>query len=410
MRNNATHCFSCNLVWGWRIRRRLKCSDSIASLAASALAYFDPRFAPYLPCFQSLTRPVEGPARLYLRGLFRCRRRNMEKMAETVSGDRHQRLHHTLGGPARDRRGVRRQLVAGAGMHFGHACAPAIGGSASAEKGGMSAGVARQWNGRPGKTDNSRAGVFAATVRDRGAALAGGGLYAPEAWFADAARCRDAGIPVVVEFRTEGGMAPTMVHRLRRGGCVSPAPCRMPATGICRGCCASWRAGVKPSWRKPVRIRLPACPTRRRPVRREIDGSKLEFCLSDARPRAGLRRLADMRAARHFVERAPGDAGGARGVAGYQARGSNARHHRMAPAMVAPTPPAKGRPAHCGTAEPLSRNGLAQIMRHKPPSKIETDADPVASIEERHRRRQLARDFACRKQAATLSSSAGNGV
>jgi hypothetical protein len=43
-------------------------------------------------------------------------------------------------------------------------------------------------------------------------------------------------------------------------------------------------------------------------------------------------------------------------------------------------------------------------MRHKLPSKIQTDADLVASIEDRHRRRQNAKDFAYKKQAAILSA------
>ncbi|MBI4742775.1 MAG: transposase [Betaproteobacteria bacterium] len=222
----------------------------------------------------------------------------------------------------------------------------------------MSAGVARQWNGRLGKTDNSRAGVFAAVVRDRVAALAEGELYVPEEWSADAARCRDAGVPGGLEFRTEGGMAPAMIHRLRREGPRFAHVVPDAGYGFCRGCCAPWRAGVKPSWRKCVRIRPSTCPIRRRPcrcrlsvregekgevaagylkqrvwlwegsgqrarcrhllARREIDGSKLKFCLSDAGPGAGLRRLADMRVARHFVERASGDAKGACGMAGYQ--------------------------------------------------------------------------------------------
>jgi hypothetical protein len=42
---------------------------------------------------------------------------------------------------------------------------------------------------------------------------------------------------------------------------------------------------------------------------------------------------------------------------------------------------------------------------HKRPSKIQTDADLVASIEDRHRRRQKAKEFASKKQAAILSAS-----
>ena len=65
-----------------------------------------------------------------------------------------------------DSRGVRSQLITDANAHFGHACALVIDESAFAKKGEMSAGVARQWNGRLGKTDNSQVGVFAAVTRE----------------------------------------------------------------------------------------------------------------------------------------------------------------------------------------------------------------------------------------------------
>ena len=45
---------------------------------------------------------------------------------------------------------------------------------------------------------------------------------------------------------------------------------------------------------------------------------------------------------------------------------------------------AKERLAHRETTQLLSCNDLAEIMRHKLPNKIETDADLVASIEDRH--------------------------
>ena len=44
-------------------------------------------------------------------------------------------------------------MIADANAHFGYASALVIDESAFAKKGGMSAGVARQWNGRLGKTD-----------------------------------------------------------------------------------------------------------------------------------------------------------------------------------------------------------------------------------------------------------------
>ena len=71
---------------------------------------------------------------------------------------------------------------------------------------------------------------------------------------------------------------------------------------------------------------------------------------------------------------------------------------------------AKERLAHRETADLLSCNDLVQIMRHKRPNKIETDADLVASVEDRHRRRQLTKDFAYRKQAAIPSASPCNRI
>ena len=195
-----------------------KYTNGIFALVASALAHFDSHFTPYLACFQSRTRSVEDAARLYLHGLFQCGRRNLEKMAETVSGSQYQKLHPMLSDSAWDRRGVRRQLIADANTPFGYASALVIDESAFAKKGKMSAGVARQWNGRLGKTDNSQVGVFAAVVRDRVAALVEGELYVPEEWFADATRCEDAGFPEGLDFRTKGEMALTMIHRLRREG------------------------------------------------------------------------------------------------------------------------------------------------------------------------------------------------
>lgn len=70
-------------------------------------------------------------------------------------------------------------------------------------------------------------------------------------------------------------------------------------------------------------------------VRRESDGSKLKFCLSKAKPAANLRRLEDMLATRHFVERAFEDAKGACGMADYEVRGWQVWHPHMARVMSA---------------------------------------------------------------------------
>lgn len=413
-----------------------------------------------------------------MHGLFQSPRRNIEKMAETVSGSRYQRLHYMLSESTWDRRNVRRQLIADANVHFGYASALLIDESAFVKKGDLSAGVARQWNGRLGKIDNSQVGVFAAMVRDRVAALVEGELYVPEECFADPQRGREAGIPEDMEFRTKGEIALSMIHRLRREGLrfaytvfdagyghlpwllralegegetflaevysdqtiylSDPAPA-VPARQSARGkapgrlqaqtpplTVAAWAAaqpasrGCRLSVREGEKGEVVADYLKQRVwlwdgveqrarcwhllVRREIDGAKLKFCLSNAKPEASLRRLADMQVARHFVER---HSRMPRGLVAWRtiSSGAGRRGHHMALVMVALMFLAKERLAHRETADLLSCNDLVEIMRHKLPRKIETDADLVASIEYRHRQRQLAKNFAYKKQAAVLSAS-----
>lgn len=55
-------------------------------------------------------------------------------------------------------------------------------------------------------------------MRDRACALVDGELFVPEHWFDDPARCREAGIPESLEFRTKGQIALDLLLRLRREG------------------------------------------------------------------------------------------------------------------------------------------------------------------------------------------------
>ena len=143
----------------------------------------------------------------------------MECMAETVADSRYQPLHHMLSESKWDRRGVRRQLVVDANTHFGHPSALLLDESAFGKKGNMSAGVARQWNGRLGKVDNCQVGVFAAVTRDGVASVVDADLYLPEKWAKDTTRCEAVGVPEEAQtFRTKGEIALDMVMRLRREG------------------------------------------------------------------------------------------------------------------------------------------------------------------------------------------------
>lgn len=405
-------------------------------------------------------------------------------MAEQVAGSHYQRLHHMLSESAWRCADVRHQLIQDANGHFGHGAALVFDESALEKKGEKSAGVARQWNGRLGKTENSQVGVFAAVVRDRACALVDGELFVPEKWFADPARCQAAGMPEELVFRTKGEMALAMLLRLRREGLhfsysvfdagyghlpwlladldderetflaevhadqtiylSDPQP-EVPVRTSAKGKAPSRRqtqvasetvtawAVAQPAtaWRR-LSVRegekgevIADYLTRRvfvwdgqaaqarcwhLLVRREIDGSKLKFCLANAKPQASLRRLAEMQVARHFVERAFEDAKGACGMADYQVRGWQAWHHHMALVMVALMFLAKERLASRETAGLLSCNDLIDILRHKLPSRIETDADLARMIADRHRRRQKAIDFAYQKQTATLKALACDGI
>ena len=404
----------------------------------------------------------------------------MEQMAEQVAGSHYQRLHHMLSESNWSRAEVRQQLIVDANAHFGHGAALVFDESAFAKKGDHSVGVARQWNGRLGKTENSQVGVFAALVRDRACALVDGELFVPEHWFADPERCLAAGMPNTLAFRTKGEIALALLLRLRREGLryshvvfdagyghlpwllndlddegetflaeihadqgiylANPQPA-IPERTSPRGkapkiLCAQTAAQTVTDWARvqpdSAWRRLSVRPgekgeviaeylTRRVHVwdgkattarcwhllvRREIGGSKLKFCFTNAKPQASLRRLASMQADRHFVERAFEDAKSTCGMADYQARGWQAWHHHMALVMIALMFLAKEHRAHREiTASMLSCHDLIDILRHKLPSKVKTDSDLVAMIEERHRRRLKASQSAYRKQAETLTAS-----
>ena len=449
-------------------------------MVKSALTYFDDHYNPYLHCFQRKTRSVEDAAKRYLHGLFQCDRRNMEQMAEQVAGSHYQRLHHMLSESNWSRAEVRQQLIVDANAHFGHGAALVFDESAFAKKGDHSVGVARQWNGRLGKTENSQVGVFAALVRDRACALVDGELFVPEHWFADPERCLAAGMPDTLAFRTKGEIALDLLLRLRREGLryshvvfdagyghlpwllndlddegetflaeihaekgiylANPQPAiperTSPRGKVPKILCAQTAAQTVTDWARAqpdsAWRRLSVRPgekgeviaeylTRRVHVwngkattarcwhllvRREIGGSKLKFCFANAKPQASLRRLASMQADRHFVERAFEDAKSTCGMADYQARGWQAWHHHMALVMIALMFLAKERLAHREiTASMLSCHDLIDILRHKLPSKVKTDDDLVAMIEDRHRRRLKASQSAYQKQAETLGAS-----
>lgn len=74
--------------------------------------------------------------------------------------------------------------------------------SAFPKKGTESVGVQRQWCGRLGKVDNCQVGIYLAYVSRREQALVDFRLYLPKEWTKRRRRCRKAGVPETVGFRT----------------------------------------------------------------------------------------------------------------------------------------------------------------------------------------------------------------
>jgi SRSO17 transposase len=91
-----------------------------------------------------------------------------------------------------------------------------IDGSDFAKKGKHSVGVARQYCGRLGKTENCQAGVFVSYASEKGYGLANGQLYIPKCWFEDdyADRYKACGIPEKQTFKTKNKIGIEMIHQV----------------------------------------------------------------------------------------------------------------------------------------------------------------------------------------------------
>jgi len=88
------------------------------------------------------------------------------------------------------------------------------------KKGDKTVGVQRQYCGATGKTDNCTVSVHLGYVAGDFHALVDGDLYIPEGWFADPQRCREAGVPEAVFYRTKWQIAVDLLKRTLSHGLV----------------------------------------------------------------------------------------------------------------------------------------------------------------------------------------------
>jgi SRSO17 transposase len=188
---------------------------------------------PELDVFLSRFMPLFGRdenhahARTMLHGLLAGGdRRNVENIAETIEGGVVRTLQKFVAQGVWDDRAVlgelRRHVVEVLGDEDATLILDETG---FPKKGTQSVGVARQYAGILGRTDNCQVGVFLSYCSTKGHTLCDRRLFLPEVWTNDRARCDAAGVPKGVIFRTKPELAAEMVEQAVRAG----MPCRWVA-------------------------------------------------------------------------------------------------------------------------------------------------------------------------------------
>lgn len=157
----------------------------------------------------------EEPARWYIKGLMLPgERKSVEPMAARVQPNNvrsaHQSMHHLVAdAPWSD--GAMLSAVAEAVLPKllgeGDPVRWIVDDTGFPKKGKHSVGVARQYCGQTGKTDNCRVAVSLSIATVRGSLPVGYRLYLPREWADDAARCEKAGVPADVVFETKPALA-----------------------------------------------------------------------------------------------------------------------------------------------------------------------------------------------------------
>ena len=166
-------------------------------------------------------RETRDHSRHYLQALLvqSGERRNAENLSETVPASARAMQRFLTESPWDDD-GVMGRLQEYLGPRLGHPEGVwVLDGSDFPKQGVKSVGVARQYCGRLGKVANCQAGMFLAYVSPLGRALVDKGLYLPESWTSDDARCEAAGVPKERQgYRSKTELALELLQRaLERG-------------------------------------------------------------------------------------------------------------------------------------------------------------------------------------------------
>jgi SRSO17 transposase len=184
--------------------------------AADAFVAFHRRFAPLFGRTEAQRRGGQ-----YLRGLLvqRAERRNAENLAEAVDGAAPRALQRFLTEAPWPAAPVIDRLQAEVAGRLEHPDAVfVLDETGFPKQGTKSVGVARQYSGTLGKVGNCQVGVFLGYASERGHALVDGALYLPKTWTDDPDRCRAAGVPEAVGFRTKPELGLELLRQARARG------------------------------------------------------------------------------------------------------------------------------------------------------------------------------------------------
>src|SRR4051794_13880793 len=188
--------------------------------AAERLVQFHERFAPSFGKEQA-----QDHAYTYVKGLMVCpERKSIEPIALNVGDGQVSALQEFIDIAPWDHGEVQAEVQSA----FADELVPTTAGrpigvvgvideSGFAKKGGHSAGVGRQHNGRLGKQDNCQVGVFPVGVTPGGSALLDHQLYLPESWCEATRACRDRRekihIPKPVTFQARPRIAAGLIRQ-----------------------------------------------------------------------------------------------------------------------------------------------------------------------------------------------------
>ena len=152
----------------------------------------------------------------YLTGLLeRIERKNGWQLAEAIGETGPRGVQRLLSAATWDTDGVRDDLRNYVVDHLGDEATGVliVDETGFLKKGRKSCGVARQYSGTAGTTENCHVGGFLAYASNEGTAFIDRALYLPQEWTDDRARRTEAGIPEATNFATKIALAQQMLAR-----------------------------------------------------------------------------------------------------------------------------------------------------------------------------------------------------